>query len=115
MAKQRFVSHRSSSLLYSKMILSIGMFLLILLFFVQGISSLSDRTRSRQLESLENAIMRDITDCYAMEGAYPEDLEYLKEHYGLTYDERTFFVDYRVSGSNLRPEVTIIERKEPRP
>lgn len=95
-----------------KFILSVCVFLLILFLFVQGISSLSASTRKRQKESLENAIMRSITYCYTVEGAYPGNLEYLKENYGLTYDEDLFFVDYRTSGSNILPDVTIIERKD---
>ena len=68
-------------------------------------------TKKRQKESLENAIMRNITYCYTVEGTYPESLAYLKENYGLTYNEDLFFVDYRVSGSNILPDVTIIERE----
>jgi len=86
------------------------MFLLILVLFIQGISSLSDSTRKRQRESLEKAIMRSITYCYTVEGAYPESLDYLKDNYGLFYDEDLFFVDYRISGSNILPDVTIIEK-----
>lgn len=110
MAQQRFVSHKSrhSSI---KLLLSIGAFVFIFSLFMQGVTSLSDHTRTRQKESLKAAISRDITNCYAMEGFYPEDLAYLKEHYGLTYNEDLFFVDYQVTGSNIRPEVTIIERK----
>lgn len=94
-----------------KFLLSFCVFLLIFFLFIQGISSLSTDTKRRQKESLENAVMRDITYCYSVEGTYPESLDYLKEHYGLTYDEDLFFVDYRVSGSNILPDVTIIERK----
>lgn len=94
-----------------KALLSVLAFLLILLFFVREISSLSDSTQRRQRESLEHAMMRSITYCYTIEGAYPQSLDYLKEHYGLTYDENLFFVDYRVSGSNILPDVTIIERE----
>ena len=54
--------------------------------------------------------MRNITYCYAVEGAYPESLDYLKENYGLTYDENLFFVDYHIDGSNIFPDITIIER-----
>lgn len=93
-----------------KFLLSVCVFLLLLVLFVQGISSLSTSTRRRQKESLEDAIMRDITYCYTLEGSYPESLEYLKEHYGLTYDEDLFFVDYRVLGANILPDVTILER-----
>ena len=36
---------------------------------------------------------------------------YLNDNYGLTYDSEHYFIDYRFIGSNLRPDVTIIERK----
>ena len=39
-------------------------------------------------------------------------LEYLKEHYGLIYNEDLFFVDYRLQGANIFPDVTIIPRGE---
>ena len=51
-----------------------------------------------------------ITECYAMEGSYPPDVDYLVEHYGLTYDEDEYWIDYQYIGSNLRPDVTIIKR-----
>lgn len=91
-------------------LLSIGAFLIVLLLFLQGIDSLSDNTVKRQKEALENAITRNITYCYAVEGTYPESLSYLKEHYGLVYDEERFYVDYRTSGANILPDVTIIEK-----
>lgn len=94
-----------------RFLLSVCIFFLILLLFVQGISSLSVSTKKRQKESLENAVMRSITYCYTIEGAYPQNLTYLQENYGLTYDEDLFFVDYRTSGSNILPDVTVIERK----
>lgn len=95
----------------AKILLSVGVFLVVLSVFVQGITSLSEGTRKRQKESLENAVMRDVTYCYTVEGAYPESLEYLEEHYGLTYDEDLFFVDYRISGANIYPDITVIEKK----
>lgn len=95
---------------YRKFILSFGVFLLIAGVFYQQIFSLSAGTQKRQRESLENALTRSIAYCYTVEGAYPESLEYLKEHYGLHYDENMFFVDYRVTGSNILPDVTIIEK-----
>lgn len=93
-----------------KILFSVCVFLLILFLFVQGISSLSTSTRQRQRESLENAIMRNVTYCYTVEGKYPENLDYLKDNYGLTYDENMFFVDYRISGANILPDITIIDK-----
>ena len=60
------------------------------------------------MESLENALNRSITQCYAVEGAYPPSLAYIKEHYGLIYDEELFYVDYQPIGSNIMPDVTIM-------
>lgn len=95
-----------------RFLLTILLFLLIIWFFLQGITRLSDGTVHRQKEALEQALNHCISYCYSVEGTYPESLEYLKEHYGLTYNEELFFVDYRMTGANLMPDVTIIERKD---
>ena len=65
---------------------------------------------SIQQESLEKAIARDIVQCYAIEGQYPPTLQYMEEHYGLTYDKDTFFVDYQPIAANLYPDYTVILR-----
>lgn len=77
-----------------------------------GIASVSAQTTRQQKKSLEEAIRRDMVTCYALEGTYPENLEYLKEHYGLTYDENRYIVNYEVVGSNLMPDVTVLEKKQ---
>lgn len=82
--------------------------IIILLLFLWGIQSVSDTTAAKQQESLETALARSIAQCYAVEGMYPPSLNYLKEHYGLTYDEDKFFVDYQSIGSNLMPEVNVL-------
>ena len=56
--------------------------------------------------------MRGITHCYAIEGTYPDSLEYLIENYGLIYDEGHYYIDYQPLGSNLMPDVTIIQRED---
>ena len=61
-----------------------------------------------EYKRLETALQRSVIQCYAVEGTYPPSLDYIKTHYGLTYDKDLFFVDYQPVGSNMRPEVTII-------
>ena len=95
-----------------RLFLPVLLFGLILLGFSLGVSSLLADTGRREKESLERALRRSITYCYAVEGSYPESLSYLTEHYGLTYDHRHFFVDYRITGSNLYPDVTVLEVNE---
>ena len=91
-------------------ILAIALFVLFLSFFTSGISKISQETDENQSELLHLAISRGITHCYATEGHYPESLEYLQEHYGITYDTNKYFVDYQVLGKNIFPDVTIIEK-----
>lgn len=95
---------------YRTLILSACIFLLIAFAFYNGTSSLSSDMTRRQKESLINALNRSITYCYAVEGAYPESLDYITKYYGVTYDEELFFVDYKINGANIWPDVTIIEK-----
>ena len=85
-------------------------FLVLFVLFIQGIGSVNDSTLNKQQESLETALERSISQCYAVEGSYPPSLEYLEQHYGLLYDEDSFFIDYEYYGSNLLPEVTVLRR-----
>ena len=84
---------------------------IVLVAFIGFSNSMMDTNLAREKEILENAIDRSITQCYALEGVYPDSLDYLEEHYGLTFNEEHFYVDYQYIGSNLRPDITIIEKE----
>ncbi len=88
---------------------SLVMFAIVVVIFIAGTDSLSTGTNRRQKESLANAISRDVVYCYATTGKYPESLDFIRENYGLYYNEDLFYVDYKIRGSNLMPDVTIIE------
>lgn len=79
------------------------------LVIFSNITQTNNMNKSR--EFLERALNRSISQCYALEGMYPPSLNYLIDNYGLTFDSEDYFIDYQYIGSNLRPDVTIIERK----
>lgn len=83
---------------------------MVILFFF-GVSYIGTGTIDRQEDSLTLALERDIIQCYCLEGMYPPSLDYIKEHYGLLYNEKYFFIDYRPIASNIYPDVTIIRIK----
>ena len=83
---------------------------MILLFFLAGVRSVNETTLSKQKESLEVALERSISQCYAVEGVYPPSLQYLIDHYGVVYDTNLFFVDYEYFGSNLMPDVSVVKK-----
>ena len=91
-------------------IASVAIFALIVACFLLAVEYSGRSTIEKQQESLENAISRDIVQCYAIEGMYPPDLQYMEDHYGLTYDKNTFFVDYQPIAANLYPDYTVILR-----
>jgi hypothetical protein len=90
--------------------LSVILFIAIVIFFIYSVGNISSDTVDRQEQSLRDALQRSIVSCYCVEGTYPPSLSYLTEHYGLTYDDTVFFVDYRPIASNMYPDVTILRR-----
>ena len=91
-------------------VISVVIFALIAVFFIQAVEYSGRNSIEKEQESLENAISRDIVQCYALEGMYPPSLSYMEDHYGLTYDKNVFFVDYQPIAANLYPDYTVILR-----
>ena len=91
-------------------VISVVIFVLIAVFFIQAVEYSGRSSIEKEQESLENAISRDIVQCYALEGMYPPSLSYIEDHYGLTYDKNVFFVDYQPIAANLYPDYTVILR-----
>ena len=61
-------------------LLSVVCFCVIVCLFLLGVSRVSDRTDAQASETLHQAVSRGIVRCYAIEGAYPESLQYLKDY-----------------------------------
>ena len=93
-------------------VLPLCIFALIIVLFLAGIRTISDTNSSSQYESLCNALSRSITHCYAVEGQYPPSLEYLEEHYGLTWDHSIFIIDYQPMAANVMPVYSVIPLEE---
>ena len=62
-----------------------------------------------QTEFVTEAVHNAALTCYAVEGAYPTNLEYLRTHYGLAYDQSRYLVRYDSFGSNLMPDISVTE------
>ena len=62
-----------------------------------------------QTKFVTEAVHNAALTCYAVEGAYPTDLEYLRSHYGLAYDQSRYLVRYDSFGSNLMPDISVTE------
>lgn len=60
--------------------------------------------------AIKNAVISSAVQCCSIEGNYPQDLEYLKTNYGLQIDEDKYIVVYEAVGSNVMPQVTVLEK-----
>lgn len=93
-------------------ILPIFVFILMIGMLVYGVTSVTSETNRKEKESLQNAVIQSAVHCYSVEGAYPDSLDYLKKHYGLTWNEKKYKVSYVIVAKNIRPEVKVISLKE---
>ena len=92
---------------YGQLLLAVAVFLLFFAVFLAGVQSVSAVSEEKEMENIENAVVQSAVFCYGTEGAYPESLTYLREHYGLQYDEDKYIVDYEIVGKNIRPQVRV--------
>lgn len=61
-------------------------------------------------DSIENTIRKYAVQCYASEGSYPPDLDYLVENYGLILDKEHYFYYYEAFSSNFMPDIAVYSR-----
>ena len=90
---------------------SIVLAVVVLLCFLLAVSRLQQGADAEGRQQLEEAVRRTAVACYAAEGFYPPNVDYMVQHYGLQYDEDTYRVHYEIFASNLMPEITVVERQ----
>lgn len=101
-------SRRSSHPLARRIFTSAAVFFFAAAALHLGADSVLSASSNSQMESLKQAILRSAVTCYALEGMYPESLDYLRSHYGISWNEDRYAVDYEIIASNLMPSVTVI-------
>ena len=94
-----------------KALLTLAVLAVILLSFSTALSNLRLGGGEEGRMQLEESIRRAAVTCYAVEGIYPPDLAYLQEHYGIQVNEDRYYVFYEVFGSNMMPDITVLERE----
>lgn len=88
-------------------ILTVLFFAVFLIYFYMQISIVSEEVKVSDVEMLTNALENAVVTCYAIEGAYPESLEYIEEHYGIVVDRDKYMVDYQVLYANMVPNIAV--------
>ncbi len=84
--------------------------LALLLWFFAALGSLESAQQSLGRTRLEDALRQASVACYAQEGFYPPNLDYLCQHYGIQVDAARYTVFYEVVAENLMPSITVLEK-----
>ena len=85
-------------------------FVLLAGLLLLGLRGVRAGNESQGRELLEDTLRRAAVTCYAVEGSYPESLEYLAENYHVSVDTERYTVFYEVYASNLMPEITVVSK-----
>ena len=79
-----------------------------LIIFASALNHFDSGQKAQSMAQIEEAIRRGCVACYASEGFYPPDIEYLEEHYGFRLDDK-YIVQYNAFADNLMPDITVLE------
>lgn len=91
-------------------IISVVSVLLLAAFLYSAVNNAKKGSDDEMYKMLSDAIIRSAVNCYAIEGFYPPDIEYLEENYGLVVKHDKYVISYRVFASNIMPEIEVFNK-----
>lgn len=91
-------------------IAALAVFVAIIMVFWLAVDQLTGASGDAELNLVRDAVKNAALTCYAVEGAYPDGLDYLRENYGLGYNEERYMVYYDAFASNIMPDIRVVER-----
>lgn len=65
---------------------------------------------SMSAKTLEDAVVARANQCFAIEGAYPPNLKYLEDNYGLVVNKNDYMVTYEVFADNVPPNIFVVPK-----
>ena len=66
--------------------------------------------REQSALSMRTSILERAKQCCAVEGAYPQSLSYLVDHYGLVINDRDYVITYECYADNVVPSVVVVPK-----
>lgn len=88
-------------------ILTVVFILLFACYFYFAVENIQKSNEEKSFEILSDAIKKSAVQCYAIEGFYPPDIEYLEKNYGLVVDYDKYVINYNIFASNIMPDIEV--------
>lgn len=92
-----------------RLALTLVVFAVLLLGVYLLVNKVGSASGEAETELVRDAVRSAMLTCYAVEGAYPANIDYLKEYYGLAYNEKAYKVVYDAFATNIMPSVVVFE------
>jgi len=107
MAGNRIIKEKKGHIVsYLVPALAVAVIFCLMFYGILQVAQANDRA---QADALRTTINRDVLHCYASEGKYPPDLDYISEKYGFSYDSNKYKIEYVLQEDNSLPAVTVTE------
>lgn len=90
----------------AKLALRLILVAVIIVFAYSAFNAAESKYAANGLKTTKDAIFRAAVACYAIEGFFPPNDEYLRENYGLIINDK-YIIHYYTYGSNVMPEIDV--------
>ena len=109
MAMKRGIFKKSAFGVIREGLMTVVFTIAVIAMIVIGLHKTEISSRAEGLRLLEESVMRAAVQCYAVEGRYPDSVDYIEKHYGVYIDWTRYAVHYEIFASNLLPDITVME------
>lgn len=92
-------------------ILIIPLLLLFICIISTSWSRVENSFEDNDVKLAEETVKSYALQCYALEGSYPETIDYLTENYTLSLNKDKYVYHYDYIGSNIMPDISVFAIK----
>ena len=88
-------------------VFGILLFAALMVWLAAGLGAARSMTEEKKQENVKQSVVNGAVLCYSVEGVYPENLDYLRENYGVKYEENKYLVHYKYISADIMPSVSV--------
>lgn len=106
--RSRLFRRKPDLFILKNVLLPIAVIVALVFVLSQAVDTLGAKSETEQLEAAKRALSRAAVQCYALEGRYPPNIDYLRENYGLNIDTDIYIIHYIAFASNIMPDIDVL-------
>ena len=108
---KKFADLRARRIERTGIVKSFFFVILISAVLVAGVYYIGNMSSEQGIRLTREAAVRTAVECYAIEGIYPPDVQYMEDNYNLSYDKTKYFIHYDAFASNIMPTIEVYEKR----